>query len=219
MGQTRLIQQQIHRRGDFELKRFEDEGAYKYSYYAVLHRGERIDVKCPECGGHAYIECANGEVQWRCSQCYAQAVKEEDYEYIGRGYCAVCERWISVEVTDKKQISHSLVHITCPHCGAVNQAEMHKRPTSRGYYREIQNGRDPLFDLELYFLDHVRGKQIWAVNREHLNYLIAYVSADLRVKSGGKMIKTASHSIPAYIKDAKKRETVTRVLSKMQHNF
>ena len=66
------------------MKRFEDEPAFKYSYYAVLHRGERIEVKCPTCGGHAYIEC---ELQWKCSECYAQAIKEQDYEYTGKGYC------------------------------------------------------------------------------------------------------------------------------------
>ena len=72
---------------------------------------------------------------------------------------------------------HSLVHIRCPHCGTGNQAKMHKREVGRGYYQDIRHGRDPIFDLELYFLDYIRGKQIWAVNREHLNYLIAYVSA------------------------------------------
>lgn len=200
------------------MKRFEDEGAYKYSYFFVLNRGERIDVKCPECGGYAYIERSNGKVQWRCSQCYTHAVKEEDYEYAAKGYCAVCERWYTVLVTDEKMTPHPLVHITCPHCGATNQAALHKRQVSRGYYREIQKGRDPLFGLELYFLDYIRGKQIWAVNRKHLNYLLQYVSADLRVKYGGRSQKTASHSIPAYIKEAKNREAVTRVLTKMQHN-
>lgn len=198
------------------MKRFEDEPAFKYSYYAVLHRGERIDVRCPTCGGHAYIECRNRELQWKCSECYAHAVKEEDYEYTGKGYCAVCERWFNVVVTDEKMTPHSLVHITCPHCGAGNQVKLHKREVSRGYYQDIRHGRDPIFDLELYFLDYIRGKQIWAVNREHLNYLIAYVSADLRVKYGGVMIKTASHSIPAYIKEAKNRQAVTRILTKMQ---
>ncbi|WP_272037104.1 hypothetical protein [Paenibacillus sp. JJ-100] len=198
------------------MKRFEDEPAFKYSYYAVLKRGERVDVRCPTCGGHAYIEYRNRELRWKCSECYAQAVKEEEYEYKAKGYCSVCERWFNVEVTNEKMKSHSLVHITCPHCGAGNQAKLHKQAVGRGYYLDIRRGRDPIFDLELYFLDYIRGKQIWAVNREHLNYLIAYVSADLRVKYGGSMIKTASHSIPAYIKEAKNREAVTRILSKMQ---
>ncbi|MEK4056727.1 hypothetical protein MHB84_24440 [Paenibacillus sp. FSL F4-0087] len=71
--------------------------------------------------------------------------------------------------------------------------------------------------MELYFLDYVRGKVVWAVNREHLNYLISYISADLRVKPGNVPVKTASHSIPAYIKNAKNRELVVRTLTKLQH--
>ncbi|WP_017687822.1 hypothetical protein [Paenibacillus sp. PAMC 26794] len=155
------------------MKRFEDEGAYKYSFYSVLQRGERIDVKCPKCGGHASIEQRNDQLGWKCYECYAQAFEEPVYQYKAKGNCAVCERWFNVEVTDEKKTSHRSTHVECPHCVSVN--------------------------------------------REHLNYLIAYVSADLRVKYGNMPIRTASHSIPAYIKDVKNRDVVVRTLSKLQH--
>ena len=47
---------------------------------------------------------------------------------------------------------------------------------------EIQDGREPWFGLELWFLTFFRGKPVWALNREHLIYLIDYLSADLREK-------------------------------------
>ncbi|MCW3790757.1 hypothetical protein OM416_04135 [Paenibacillus sp. LS1] len=199
------------------MKRFEDEGAYKYSFYSVLRRGERVDVKCPKCGGHASIEQRNDQMGWKCSECYAQASEEPVYQYKAKGNCAVCERWFNVEVTDEKKTSHRSTHVECPHCSSINQVELHAKPTYQRYFSEIFAGKDPVFGMELYFLDNFRGKIIWAVNREHLNYLIAYVSADLRVKYGNMPIRTASHSIPAYIKDAKNRDVVVRTLSKLQH--
>lgn len=200
-----------------KMKRFEDEGAYKYSFYAVLRRGEQVDVKCKPCGGHAFIVIEEDHLAWNCSQCYVHGIQETEYQYNAKNNCIRCERWFNIEVTDEKKITHKASHIECPHCGTVNDVELHKKLAYRGYYPDIREGRDPVFDMELYFLDYIRGKVLWAVNREHLNYLISYISADLRVKPGNVPLKTASHSIPAYIKNAKNRELVVRTLTKLQH--
>ncbi len=200
-----------------KMKRFEDEGDYKYSFYAVLRRGEQVDVKCKPCGGHAFIVIEEDHLAWKCSQCYAHGIQETEYQYNAKNNCIRCERWFNIEVTDEKKITHKASHIECPHCGTVNDVELHKKLAYLGYYPDIREGRDPVFDMELYFLDYIRGKVLWAVNREHLNYLISYISADLRVKPGNVPLKTASHSIPAYIKNAKNRELVIRTLTKLQH--
>ena len=55
---------------------------------------------------------------------------------------------------------------------------------------EIQGGKDPWFGLELWFLTSFQGKPVWALNREHLAYLIDYRSADLREKPSGSQKKT-----------------------------
>ncbi|MFC9709815.1 hypothetical protein ACFTRD_16885 [Paenibacillus sp. NPDC056933] len=199
------------------MKRFEDEGAYKYSFYAVLRRCEQVDVKCKCCGGHAYILNQDGHLAWKCSQCFAHGVHETEYHYKAKSNCVQCERWFNVEVRDEKKTSHKSSHIECPHCGSVNHVVLHKNPVYRGYYPDIRDGRDPIFKMELYFLDYIKGKMVWAVNRAHLNYLISYISADLRVKPGNVPVKTASHTIPAYIKNAKNRELVVRTLTKLQH--
>jgi hypothetical protein len=81
----------------------------------------------------------------------------------------------------------------------------------------IQNGKDPIFQLQLYFLDYYRGKPVWALNRIHLNYLLSYISAELREKPASGMMRTASHSIPRYIKDAKNRQSILKILQKLQH--
>lgn len=199
------------------MKRFEDEGAYKYNFYWVLRRGERVDVTCQTCGGHAYIEECQDEITWKCSACYAHGVEKQVYQYHAKGNCTLCERWFNVEVTDEKKVSHKSTHIHCPHCGSVNQAELHSKPVCRRYIMDTRDGRDPVFGMELYFLDHVRGKLVWAVNRAHLNYLISYVSADLRVRRGNVPLKTASHYLPVYMKEAKNRDQMVRTLTKLKH--
>ncbi len=53
--------------------------------------------------------------------------------------------------------------------------------------------------LELWFLTSFQGKPVWALNREHLAYLIDYLSADLREKPLGRAKKKtqADHLPPS----------------------
>ena len=80
----------------------------------------------------------------------------------------------------------------------------------------IQNGREPYFGLELWFLTSFQGKPVWALNREHLAYLIDYLSADLREKPLGRAKKTQSDSLPTFMKTAKNRERIVKLLKKLQ---
>ena len=50
--------------------------------------------------------------------------------------------------------------------------EVHKTAEAFSYGAEIQGGKDPWFGLELWFLTSFQGKPVWALNREHLAYLI-----------------------------------------------
>ncbi|MHA7965611.1 hypothetical protein ACX93W_15925 [Paenibacillus sp. CAU 1782] len=198
------------------MKRFIDEPPYRYNFYSVLKRGEPVDVKCARCGGYACITAGDNKVEWRCFCCYAKEGEKPLYQYRAKENCSLCQRWFNVEVTDKMKIFHSQIHVECPHCGSLNQCELQRNEAYRGYYRDIRNGRDPLFGMELYFSDYVRGKAIWALNRPHLNYLISYISADLRLRGGDAPLKTASHFLPAYMKLAKNRAAMVRALTKLQ---
>ena len=53
--------------------------------------------------------------------------------------------------------------------------EVHKTAEAFSYIADIQNGREPYFGLELWFLTSFQGKPVWALNREHLAYLIDYL--------------------------------------------
>ena len=53
-------------------------------------------------------------------------------------------------------------------------------------------------------------------NREHLAYLIDYLSADLREKPLGRAKKTQADHLPAFMKTAKNRERIVKLLKKLQ---
>ena len=99
----------------------------------------------------------------------------------------------------------------------MNQVPLRRTLTRTGYYFDIRQGRDPVFHLELYYLDMFRGKPVWGLNRDHLNYLIAYISAGLREKPDNGMKRTASHTLPAYMKEAKNRAAMVKTLRGLLH--
>ncbi|WP_019418920.1 hypothetical protein [Paenibacillus sp. OSY-SE] len=196
--------------------RFEDEPGYKYAFSSVLYRREQVAVKCARCGGLAYIFKGEHANEVKCTTCFYHEKEPESYRYSASGVCEACEKWFNEDMTDKKQLTQKVIHIRCPHCSAMNQVPLRRTLKYAGCYSDIRHERDPVFNLELYYLDYFRGKPVWAVNRAHLNYLIAYISADLREKPGNGMKRTASHTLPRYMKEAKNREAMVKTLRRLQ---
>ena len=97
--------------------------------------------------------------------------------------------------------------------------EVHKTAEAFSYIGEIRDGREPYFGLELWFLTSFQGKPVWALNREHLAYLIDYLSADLREKPMGRAKKTQADHLPTFMKTAKNRERIVKLLKKMQEEW
>mgnify|MGYP006949821519 FL=1 len=94
--------------------------------------------------------------------------------------------------------------------------EVHKTAEAFSCIADIQNGREPYFGLELWFLTSFQGKPVWALNREHLAYLIDYLSADLREKPLGSPKKTQADHLPSFMKTAKNRERIVKLLKRLQ---
>lgn len=61
-----------------------------------------------------------------------------------------------------------------------------------------------------------QGKPVWALNREHLAYLIGYLSAGLREKPPGRANMTQTDHLPTFMKTAKNRERIVKLLRQMQ---
>ena len=66
------------------------------------------------------------------------------------------------------------------------------------------------------FLTSFQGKPVWVLNREYLAYLIGYLSADLREKPSGSQKKTQADHLPTFMKTAKNRGRIVKLLKKLQ---
>lgn len=90
-----------------------------------------------------------------------------------------------------------------------------------GVFQRMQHAEDPYFHYPLYFQASYRGKTIWAFNREHLQYLIGYLSAGIRTAQADfhetyRTMRTQSDMLPAFMKAAKNREGIVKQLTKLQ---
>ena len=121
-----------------------------------------------------------------------------------------------MDIEDEERKHFSVLHVACPYCGTTMSGEVHKTAEAFSYIGEIRDGREPYFGLELWFLTSFQGKPVWALNREHLAYLIGYLSADLREKPPGRAKMTQADHLPTFMKTAKNRERIVKLLRQMQ---
>jgi len=97
------------------------------------------------------------------------------------------------------------------------QGKVEKIARGFRYIGEIQNACEPFFGFELWFLTYFHDNPVWALNRTHLAYLIDYLSAGLREKpSGSKMLATQADHLPTFMKTAKNRNRIVKLLKNMQ---
>lgn len=88
-------------------------------------------------------------------------------------------------------------------------------------YEEIRDAKDPYFRYSLYYQTSFKGKTVWAFNQEHLQYLIDYISADLRTvafdfRERNKTMRSQSDFLPAFMKSAKNRDGISKLLTKLK---
>ncbi len=60
------------------------------------------------------------------------------------------------------------------------------------------------------------GRLLWARNADHLDYLSAFIAADLRDTSGTGPVGTMTSRLPAWLIDAKHRDEVLRHLERLR---
>jgi len=158
------------------------------------------------------------DIFFRCTDCgYTKEADRTIYRCDVHNQCKNCGRFYRVDIEEREKQHFRVLNVACPFCGTVMQGEVHKTAKAFLYCGEIENGRDPFFGLELWFLSSFQGKPVWALNREHLAYLIDYLSADLREKPAGSLeTKTQADHLPTFMKTAKNRERIVKVLKELQ---
>jgi len=197
------------------MKRIVDKPYFTYSVYNASSSG--ILVKCPKCNRMGIVTADLDNAYFRCTSCGHQLVHDRSiYHYDVYNQCKKCGRYYRVDIDDENKQHFSSLHVKCPYCKTIMPGKVHKTKKAYFYCGEIKNGKEPYFNLELWFLTSFRGQAVWALNREHLTYLIEYLSADLREKPLGIAKKTQADHLPTFMKTAKNREAIVKLLMKLQ---
>ena len=196
------------------MKRVIDKPYSTYCAHSAVT--SNIEVKCPKCGGLGIISSDEKTAVFKCTVCGSLAREEcVAYRYHVANRCKSCGRYYRVPVASERGRHFSILNVPCLYCGHIMPGEVLKKASALSCYCEIQNACEPFFGYELWFLAYYKNKPVWAVNREHLNYLIEYLSADLREKPAGYPMQNQADHLPAFMKAAKNREGLMKLLRKM----
>lgn len=188
-----------------------------YSTYA-LNRAviSGLCVKCPKCSQSSIVRADITNIYFSCTNCgYSKIEIRTNFRYQLENQCKQCGRYYRVSISNHNKQNLSVCNVACPFCNYVMQGKVQKTP-SFIYTNDIKNGCEPFFGLELWFLENFKGKTVWALNHDHLVYLIEYLSADLREKPfDANTMRTEADRLPYFMKSAKNREGIVKCLKKM----
>lgn len=197
------------------MKRFTDEEYGKYSVHMVMQTG--IDVKCPNCNNRGIVMRQDRIYQFFCTSCN-KSMKTEHYlyEYDVQNQCENCGRYYRVDIKEDAEKNYPALWVNCSYCGHRMPGKVQKKKKGYcGYYEQVKEGCESIFGLELWFLSSFDNKTIWALNREHLDYLIEYLSAELREDPIlGR--RTQADELPTFMKLGKNRDKIVKLLKQMQ---
>lgn len=176
-------------------------------------------VKCPVCGGPGAVTADEETFSFCCELCHHVMRKPRAaFRRKVEGLCQGCGRYYRAHILEEDQNGSPVRRVACPYCGHAMDGRVQKVPS--GWYTvwgTIQNGREPFFGLELWFLSSYRGRPVWALNRGHLTYLIGYLSAGIRERPlVGHLGRTQADQLPTYMKTAKNRSGILKCLERMQ---
>ena len=172
------------------MSRIVDEPYFTHSAYSALTTG--IQVKCPKCHGAGIVTADEDNAYFRCLSCGHRMTQDRTvYRYDVHNQCKNCGRYYRVDIEDTAKQHFPVLHVACPYCGATMPGEVHKTAEAFSYGAEIQGGK-------------------------HLAYLIGYLSADLREKPPGRAKMTQADHLPTFMKTAKNRDRIVKLLKKLQ---
>lgn len=205
------------------MERIKDQPFMQFSSRYIA-KTTGIDIKCPNCGKKAILKITDNHelVYIKCTACtYSNEKPDCPTSLSASAYCKECLRSFRVEIKDETAASFKILNIPCPHCGKLAPGEV-KTKIENYYCTDVinKNGRDIYFDTELYYIESFKGQPVWALNYEHLQYLIEYVQADIREARmhNAYAVKTQDHAMPRFMKLAKNRNGILKILKKMEED-
>ena len=199
-------------------KRFNDIPFYTLSSWTTMN------VICPKCGKAGTV-CFDKEYNtaiFQCESCYMERkTMSGGSAFEVTAMCTSTGKYFRIFMPDNK-IRGQKIRVKCPYCeefviGSVSALKKQRYVV----FEDVRHAKDSYFHYPLYFQASYRGKTIWAFNREHLQYLIDYLSADIRARSIDfyetcETMCSQPDMFPAFMKKAKNRDGIVKLLTKLQ---
>ncbi len=199
-------------------------GRFQDVPYLTFSQWSDMAVVCPECGqaGIVRYNWEENTAYFRCGSCYLQ---KETAPGAGHGFevtaqCTETGKYFRLQMPDGK-IHGKKIRVKCPYCKESVVGDVSAAPSKCVVFERVCGAEDPYFHYPFYFQACYRGKIIWAFNRGHLQYLIDYLSAEIRTAQHGfyktyHTMRSQSDMLPAFMKSAKNRDGIVKLLTKLQ---
>lgn len=199
--------------------RFHDVPYHTFSFWSDMV------VVCPKCGkaGIVRFDRERNMAFFQCESCYAkkETAVDGDHASTVTARCTSTGEYFRAFVPDAK-IHGQKVRVKCRYCKEYVIGDvLDNKEQQYMVFQDIRQAEDPYFRYPLYFQASYRGKTVWALNREHLQYLIDYLTADIRTLPSDfyethKTMRSQSDMLPAFMKTAKNRERIVKLLTRLQ---
>lgn len=199
--------------------RFNDVPYHTFSFWSD------IVVVCPKCGkaGVVRFDRKRNIALFQCGSCYMkkETVPGGNNAFGVTAQCTKTGKYFQISIPSDK-IHGQKLRVKCPYCKESVIGNVSDTMDSQCViFQDIWQAEDPYFHYPFYFQASYRGKIIWALNREHLQYLIDYLSADIRTVQSNfyethKTMRSQSDMLPTFMKTAKNRDGIIKLLTKLQ---
>lgn len=197
------------------VKRFHDVPYHTFSFWSDMV------VVCPACGkaGTVHFDQERNLAIFRCESCYMakEIMPWGSSAFEVTAQCTSTGKHFRLPMPENK-IHGQKLRVKCPFCEELLIGNVSKKRKQHIVFTNIRHAEDPYFHYPLYFQASYRGKTIWALNREHLQYLIDYLSADIRTAPSdpGQTLRSQADRLPTFMKTAKNRDGIVKLLTELQ---
>lgn len=176
-----------------------------------------FDVLCPRCQKHGKIDLPHfldtKNATFKCQNCHFSEKANDRLRFrsVAKTKCINCENKLEVPIEGRKKIPKYIV-IPCQICNTRNRIAENWET----YFLKYNESGivDPVFGLPLYYQMSFRNEIFWAYNDDHLREIRNYVASELRERSTNKFKMTMVEKLPQFIKEAKNRTELIKLLDK-----
>jgi Zn ribbon nucleic-acid-binding protein len=141
--------------------------------------------------------------------------------------CPSCSKSAIVKTNNFTYLNRNedKIKVVCTNCGfnkrlnekpeSILSANQNKIITGR--YIVIGGTVDPFFHMPLWFRTSFNSNELWAYNKEHIEFLKQHIEAKLRERNGQELAnKSLGSRLPKWINTKNNREPLLKALTELQ---